>query len=155
MERRSHYQAASHDRWIKGTLTTYLSPPAPTAVSWLVWEDQLELVFTETQAAIDSCKLLMLQCALDLQAIERRLHGLQQSRRERYLDEAVLIAARLSRRELQVLGLLVQGLNNHTIGEHLGITRGTVKNHMTNIMSKLGVRRREDAIVKAQTLGLV
>ena len=61
----------------------------------------------------------------------------------------------LSERELEVLRLVVAGASNQTIADELVITVGTVKNHMTNILGKLSVRNRWEAIRQAEKLGLV
>jgi len=49
---------------------------------------------------------------------------------------------------------LVRGLSNKEIGRALRITEGTVKNHMTSILEKLGVQDRTQAALKAQAAGL-
>jgi DNA-binding NarL/FixJ family response regulator len=61
----------------------------------------------------------------------------------------------LSERELEVLQLVAQGLSNREIAERLIITEGTAKNHVSNILSKLGVRDRTQAVLKAKELGIV
>ena len=61
----------------------------------------------------------------------------------------------LSQRELEVLGLVAQGLSNREIAERLFITVGTVKTHAHNIYGKLGVQRRTEAAARARELGLV
>ncbi len=61
----------------------------------------------------------------------------------------------LSERELEVLRLVVANASNQEIADRLVITVGTVKNHMTNILGKLGVRNRWEAIRKTEELGLV
>ena len=55
----------------------------------------------------------------------------------------------LSEREREVLGLIVQGYNNREIGEQLYISRSTVKNHVSNIFSKLNVDSRSEAVALA------
>jgi DNA-binding NarL/FixJ family response regulator len=61
----------------------------------------------------------------------------------------------LSERELEVLNLVAGGANNKEIATQLFIAEGTVKNHLTNILSKLGVRDRTQATLKAKELGLI
>ena len=55
----------------------------------------------------------------------------------------------LTRRELEVLGLMATGMKNREISAALSITEGTVKIHVHNILSKLGVNSRTGAIAKA------
>ena len=61
----------------------------------------------------------------------------------------------LSERELEILRLLGQGASNKEIADHLVITVGTVKNHLTSILGKLGVRDRTQAALKARELGII
>jgi DNA-binding NarL/FixJ family response regulator len=61
----------------------------------------------------------------------------------------------LSDRELEILGLIASGASNKEIAAQLSITEGTVKNHVTNILGKLGVRDRTQAALKAKDLGLL
>jgi DNA-binding NarL/FixJ family response regulator len=61
----------------------------------------------------------------------------------------------LSERELEILGWIARGASNKEIADQLFIAEGTVKNHMTNILGKLGVRDRTQAALKARELGLL
>lgn len=61
----------------------------------------------------------------------------------------------LSDREIELLRLIASGLSNKEIGETLFITEGTVKNHITHILGKLGVRDRTQAALKAKEIGLI
>ncbi len=61
----------------------------------------------------------------------------------------------LSRRELEVLQLVAEGLSNREIAEKLYITVGTAKTHTINIYRKLDVRSRTQAVAKAQELGVL
>lgn len=61
----------------------------------------------------------------------------------------------LSGREIEILGLVSTGLSNREIAEKLVISEGTVKNHLTNILSKLGVRDRMQASLRAKELGIL
>ncbi len=60
----------------------------------------------------------------------------------------------LTRRERQVLALLVQGCANSGIAVSLGISRATAKAHVEHILGKLGVSSRTCAAVEAVRLGL-
>lgn len=61
----------------------------------------------------------------------------------------------LTPRELEVLALLFEGLPNKLICRRLGISAGTVKVHMTNIMRTLDVSSRLQAVISAQRMGLL
>ncbi len=61
----------------------------------------------------------------------------------------------LTEREREILALLARGASNREISEALYIAGGTVKNHLSNILSKLGVRDRTQAALKARELGLL
>lgn len=60
----------------------------------------------------------------------------------------------LTKRENDILELIVQGLGNHDIGQRLNIAPKTVANHVSNILSKLQVADRVQAIIKAREAGL-
>ena len=61
----------------------------------------------------------------------------------------------LSQRELEILRLLANGATNREIAAQLVLAEGTVKNHVTNILSKLGVTDRTAAAMKAKEMGLI
>lgn len=65
------------------------------------------------------------------------------------------LADPLSDRELGVLKLLAEGCSNKEIGSRLNITEGTVKNHMTNVLGKLGALDRTQAALRAREMGLI
>ena len=59
----------------------------------------------------------------------------------------------LTRREVEVLRLIARGLSNREIAQALGTAEGTVKNQTSSILSKLGVRDRTRAVLRAMELG--
>jgi DNA-binding NarL/FixJ family response regulator len=61
----------------------------------------------------------------------------------------------LSDRELEVLRLLADGGSNREIAAALFLAEGTVKNHVTNVLAKLGARDRTQAALRGRALGLV
>ena len=61
----------------------------------------------------------------------------------------------LSPREREILALLGSGASNKEIADRICLAEGTVKNHVTNILSKLDVRDRTQAALRARQLGLV
>jgi len=67
----------------------------------------------------------------------------------------VVLAEPLSVREREVLRLLAEGLSNKEIGQRLNIAEGTVKNHMSQVLGKLGVLDRTQAALRARELGLM
>jgi DNA-binding CsgD family transcriptional regulator len=60
-----------------------------------------------------------------------------------------LVEAGLTRRELEVLQLMARGYTNPQIAEALSLAEGTVKNHLSSIYSKIGVRSRGEAVAWA------
>jgi DNA-binding NarL/FixJ family response regulator len=61
----------------------------------------------------------------------------------------------LTPREAEIMRLMTGGYSNREIAEALSLSEGTVKNHVSNILSKLHVRDRTRAVLKAIETGLV
>lgn len=61
----------------------------------------------------------------------------------------------LTPREVEVLELLGKGASNREIADHLVVTERTVKSHVTNILGKMGVTSRAQAVVRARELHLL
>jgi two-component system response regulator DevR len=76
-------------------------------------------------------------------AVVRSLNGRTEARQQ------------LTDREMEVLRLLATGLSNHGIGERLFISATTAKFHVSNIMRKLEVTRRAEAVYAASKRGLI
>ncbi|MEQ1757342.1 MAG: response regulator transcription factor [Vicinamibacterales bacterium] len=83
---------------------------------------------------------------------ERVLRGLEHIRRD---FDALSPPDALTRREVEVLRLMAGGYSNREIAEAVGTAEGTVKNHASSILSKLGVRDRTRAVLKALELGYI
>ena len=62
---------------------------------------------------------------------------------------------RLTNREAEILRLMAGGFSNREIADLLGSSEGTVKNHISSILSKLGVRDRVRAVLRGIELGYV
>lgn len=69
-------------------------------------------------------------------------------------ERAEALVLPLSPRERQILTLLGTGASNKEIADRLCLAEGTVKNHVTNILTKLDVRDRTQAAIRARQLGL-
>lgn len=61
----------------------------------------------------------------------------------------------LTTRELEILRLMARGCSNREIADILVITEGTVKNYVSNVLSKLGVRDRTRAVLRALEAGML
>ena len=73
-------------------------------------------------------------------------------RRDTAIREA---AGALTPREIEIVGLIVEGMRNKEIADRLAISEGTVKLHLHHIYSKLGVDGRLELVVYAQEQGLI
>lgn len=78
---------------------------------------------------------------------EKQLKGINEIEKPKELLD-------LTEREIEVLAELGYGLNNKEIAEKLYITEGTVKNHVSNIISKLAVRDRTQAAIYSVRYGV-
>jgi DNA-binding NarL/FixJ family response regulator len=83
---------------------------------------------------------------------ERVLRGLEHIRRD---FEALDPPDPLTKREVEILRLMAGGYSNREIAEALGTAEGTIKNHASSILSKLGVRDRTRAVLKALERGYI
>ncbi len=92
-------------------------------------------------------------CWLDPQVASLVLGNLKNSLQHRGSDEPGI--NELTTRELDILKLLAQGMNNQQIADNLSISVNTVKTHFTSILQKLAVDDRTQAALKALRCGIV
>ena len=116
--------------------------------------DADEKIATDVLAAGASALVLKEAPLADLvRALESTLAG------GSYLDPALTrIAApttKLTQRELDVLGLLAEGLAHEEIGRRLGISSETVRTHLRKASDRLGASTRTQAVATALRLGLI
>ncbi|GAB3247548.1 response regulator transcription factor [Larkinella harenae] len=71
------------------------------------------------------------------------------------LNEDALAKTGLSKRELEVLQLMAEGLSNQEIASRLFVSLNTVKTHSSNVLEKMDVKRRTQAVEKARRLLLI
>lgn len=83
---------------------------------------------------------------------ERIVRGLERKPSE---FEASGLPQALTDRETQILRLLAGGFSNREIAGALRVAEGTVKNHVSSVLSKIGVRDRTRAVLKAIELGYI
>jgi len=77
---------------------------------------------------------------LSPEAVEALIQGVREPQPQSY---------DLTDRELEILTLMVQGLSNNEIAERLFVSRSTIKFHVSNILSKLSVTSRTEAVALA------
>lgn len=71
------------------------------------------------------------------------------------INEKEIIRLNISKRELEVLQLMSEGLSNQEIAERLFVSLNTIKTHNARLFGKLEVKRRTQAIEIAKKLGLI
>jgi NarL family two-component system response regulator LiaR len=71
------------------------------------------------------------------------------------VDEERRERLRITRRELEVLELMAQGMSNREIAERLFVSENTVKTHSSRVFDKLGAKRRTQAVQMGKEFGLI
>ncbi len=70
-------------------------------------------------------------------------------------NEEKLAAIGMTKRELEILGLIAQGLSNKEIAARVFVSENTVKTHSSRVFEKLGARRRTQAVQLGKEFGLI
>lgn len=147
---------------IEATRAIRAASPDTHVVLLTSFEDAQQIV-SAVQAGALSCLLKDIDADAMAGAIRKAARGeaVLHPRLAGYLVEAVqrgnagsAALASLSEREAEVLGLMADGLNNQRIAAQLAIAEKTVKTHVSNIFTKLGVGDRTQAAVLAWKSGL-
>jgi len=118
------------------------------AVGYLLKDVSSEKLFEALRAAARGEYFMLPSITAKVMAEFARLS------RPNYLVGAGL-ANPLSAREKEILNLLATGASNKEIAAHLVIAEGTVKNHVTSILSKLEVKDRMQAVLRGKELNLI
>ncbi len=118
------------------------------AVGYLLKDAPVEKLVEAIRAAARGESFLQPAIAAKVVAEFSRLSQTRPARRS-------VLVENLSDRECQVLRHLAHGMSNKEIAVSLNLAEGTVKNHMTSILGKLGVLDRTQAALKARELGLL
>ena len=71
------------------------------------------------------------------------------------LNEARLRELEITKRELEILGLIARGMSNREIAESLFVSENTVKTHSSRLFEKLNAKRRTQAVQIGKELGLI
>ena len=71
------------------------------------------------------------------------------------LNEKRLHELAITKRELEILGLIAHGLSNREIAERLFVSENTVKTHSSRLFDKLSAKRRTQAVQRGKELGLI
>jgi len=71
------------------------------------------------------------------------------------VDEKQLEKTGISKRELEILQLIDEGLSNQQIADKLFVSENTVKKHVSNLFLKLDVERRTEAVKKAKEMRIL
>jgi two-component system nitrate/nitrite response regulator NarL len=79
---------------------------------------------------------------------------LRRTVKEKSREESQHLARYLTRRELEVLARLTAGETTDRIAEVMGVTRSTARTHVQNVLTKLGVHSRLEAVVVAAKAGI-
>jgi DNA-binding NarL/FixJ family response regulator len=148
-------------RWLEDALDLLTASPALSDIARvrldlareLTTEGRLAEAHAETEAA--RAVFCQLGAATEMARAQRMLERVDQDRLSDHAGASTGSLGKLSRREIEVLALVAQGLTNHEIAERLVLSEHTVHRHVTNILRKLSLPSRTAAASLAAHHGLV
>jgi DNA-binding NarL/FixJ family response regulator len=148
-------------RWLEDALDLLTASPALYDIARvrldlareLTTEGRLAEAHAETEAA--RAVFCQLGAATEMARAQRMLERVDQDRLSDHAGASTGSLGKLSRREIEVLALVAQGLTNHEIAERLVLSEHTVHRHVTNILRKLSLPSRTAAASLAAHHGLV
>lgn len=162
---RADFLAACAPDW-RGCVVASVEQPAGSGLDFLSdrAESQLALILTGADLGAATVRRAFLEGAIDvlpwpvdlaelLAAIARALKHTREQRRAGSVGaDCEPISDVLTRREVEVAGLVRLGFDNHSIGDRLGISHRTVEVHKSRLMRKLGVRSLSGLIALAMPI---
>lgn len=124
---------------------------AETEENVLAWAEAGIAGYVPNTASVDDLVSLVGQIRRGEQTCPSRIVGSLLRRigaSERVAKPALSSPAPLTRRELEISRLIASGLSNKDIARRLGISLGTTKSHVHNLLSKLSVQRRAEVVTR-------
>ena len=124
---------------------------AETEENVLAWAEAGIAGYVPNTASVDDLVSLVWQIRRGEQTCPSRIVGSLLRRigaSERVAKPALSSPAPLTRRELEISRLIASGLSNKDIARRLGISLGTTKSHVHNLLSKLSVQRRAEVVTR-------
>lgn len=151
--------------WQKNKATILYSISLALLLFFLKWLELRFIIFRNSYEIYIGCVAVMFTAlgiwlALKLSkpkietvVVEKEVYA---TRNENFVPDALRAAQlEISKRELEILGLLAQGHSNQEIAETLFVSLSTVKTHNQNLFEKLDVKRRIQAVEKGKKLNLI
>ncbi|HWS84829.1 MAG TPA: LuxR C-terminal-related transcriptional regulator [Ktedonobacteraceae bacterium] len=153
--RRLTQQAMQLGRQQGGLVLPDVGWPAVFQAEILCEWNQLDKALSLVEEAISQCEQTVSTVSLFPQ--QSKPHQSQPKRAGKHFTTASTrsLPDPLTERELEVLRLLTRGASNLEIAQELAIVVNTVKRHVSQIFSKLGVKNRVQAVRQARALGLL
>lgn len=129
------------------------------ALKWIQWEYLIKDNSTEIYTGLIALLFTGLGVWIAMQLSQTKVETVVVEKKvtanEFVQDQAALEQLGLTNREYEVLQLVVQGHSNADIASQLFLSLSTVKTHVSNLLQKMHVRSRTQAIEKARRLNIL